>query len=74
MENAISSTQPIFLAAEWRKLVIVNYHIDPSILKPYLPYKTELDLFKGKCYVSLVGFRFINTVLKGISVPFHKDF
>lgn len=63
-----------FLTAEWRKLAIANYSIDPQILKPYLPYKTELDIWNDKCYVSLVGFRFINTKLKGISIPFHKHF
>ena len=63
-----------FLTAEWRKLAIINYSVDPSILSPYVPYGTELDYWNGKCYVSLVGFRFINTKLKGISVPFHKDF
>src|SRR5678816_1521291 len=63
-----------FLTAEWRKLAIANYSVDPNILTPYLPYKTELDLWEGKCYVSLVGFRFINTKLKGFYVPFHRDF
>ena len=63
-----------FLTAEWRKLAIANYSVDPKILKPYLPYKTELDLWNGKCYVSLVGFRFVNTKLKGISIPFHRHF
>jgi uncharacterized protein YqjF (DUF2071 family) len=63
-----------FLTAEWRKLVIVNYLIDPEKLLPYLPYKTELDFWKGQCFVSLVGFRFINTKLKGFSLPFHRNF
>ena len=66
--------QKIFLAAEWRKLILVNYVIDPEVLVPLLPYGTELDLWEGKCYVSLVGFRFINTKLKGIYIPFHRDF
>lgn len=64
----------IFLTAEWRKLLIVNYPVDPDILIPYLPYKTELDFYKDKCYVSLVGFRFIKTKLKGFYIPFHDDF
>jgi uncharacterized protein YqjF (DUF2071 family) len=63
-----------FLTAEWRKLAIANYSVDPKILASYLPYKTELDLWNGKCYISLVGFRFINTRLKGISIPFHRHF
>jgi uncharacterized protein YqjF (DUF2071 family) len=63
-----------FLTAEWRKLAIANYSVDPDLLIPYLPYKTELDFWKNKCYVSLVGFRFIKTKLKGLSIPFHNDF
>ena len=63
-----------FLTAEWRKLIIVNYLIDPDKLLPYLPHKTELDFWNDQCYVSLVGFRFINTKLKGFSLPFHRDF
>jgi uncharacterized protein len=63
-----------FLQAEWRKLVMANYSVDPKILAPYLPAKTELDLWKGTCYVSLVGFMFMNTKVKGFSIPFHIDF
>jgi uncharacterized protein YqjF (DUF2071 family) len=64
----------IFLTAEWRKLAFANYTIDPEILKPYLPAGTTLDLWNNKCYVSLVGFMFINTKLKGFHIPFHIDF
>jgi uncharacterized protein YqjF (DUF2071 family) len=63
-----------FLTAEWRKLILINYEIEPHLLLPYIPYGTELDLWKDKCYVSLVGFRFINTKIKGIAVPFHRNF
>src|SRR6476646_2822343 len=66
--------QETFLTAEWRKLIIINYTIDPDKLLPYLPHKTELDFWNDQCYVSLVGFRFINTKLKGISLHFHRDF
>lgn len=63
-----------FLNAEWRKLAIANYAIDPLILAKYLPPKTELDLWKGTCYVSLVGFMFLKTKLLGIPIPFHRNF
>ena len=63
-----------FLTAEWRKLIIANYPIDPEILKPYLPKGTELDFFQNTCYVSLVGFMFVNTKILGLSIPFHKNF
>ena len=63
-----------FLTAEWRKLAIINYEIDPKILEKYLPTGTELDFYDGKCLVSLVGFMFINTKLLGLSIPFYKNF
>jgi uncharacterized protein len=63
-----------FLSAEWRKLLIANYEVDSGILKNYLPHKTELDLWNNTCYVSLVGFMFVNTKVKGIKVPFHVNF
>jgi uncharacterized protein YqjF (DUF2071 family) len=63
-----------FLTAEWRKLAMVNYAINPQVLLPYLPAKTELDYWNNTCYVSLVGFRFQNVKLRGISVPFHTNF
>jgi uncharacterized protein YqjF (DUF2071 family) len=63
-----------FLHAEWRKLVMANYAVDQKLLDPYLPYKTELDLWNGICYVSLVGFMFIDTRVKGFRIPFHTNF
>lgn len=63
-----------FLNAEWRKLAIANYAIDSDFLKKYLPYKTELDVWNGTCYVSLVGFMFLNTKLLGLKIPFHINF
>lgn len=66
-------TKP-FLVAEWRKLVLANYSINPEILSTYLPAGTELDFWDNKCYVSLVGFMFLNTKVKGIKVPGHVNF
>ena len=63
-----------FLKAEWRKLAMFNYVVDPKVLEPYVPPGTELDEFEEKCYVSLVGFMFLNTKLLGIKVPFHVNF
>ena len=61
-----------FLKAEWRKLAFANYEVDPSILAEYIPPGTELDLWEGKCFVSLIGFIFLNTKIFGIRVPFHS--
>lgn len=74
MNTNSSIYKTIFLTAEWRKLAFANYIIDPEILKPFVPAGTSLDLWDNKCYVSLVGFMFIDTRLKGIHVPFHVNF
>jgi hypothetical protein len=66
--------QSVFLTAEWRKLILVNYVIDPSILQKYIPPHTQLDLWNGNCYLSIVGFLFKNTKIKGIKFPFHINF
>jgi uncharacterized protein YqjF (DUF2071 family) len=63
-----------FLDAQWRNLVMVNYEVSPEILKKYLPYKTELDFWNNRCYVSLVGFQFLETSVLGIKFPFHTNF
>ena len=63
-----------FLTAEWRKLAMANYIVDPDILQKYIPCKTELDFWNGKCYLSLIGFMFLNTKVKGIKIPFHINF
>ena len=69
----MQSVKP-FLTAEWRKLAMANYAIDPIILADHIPNLTELDFHNGKCYVSLVGFMFLDTRVKGIRIPFHIDF
>lgn len=63
-----------FLTAEWRKLALVNYAVPQAVLQPYVPTGTELDLWQGNCYVSLVGFRFVNTRLLGLPIPWHTHF
>ena len=63
-----------FLTAEWRRLVMANYVVPEAWLAPYLPAGTEVDLYEGRCYVSLVGFLFRETRLRGVRVPFHVEF
>jgi len=53
---------------------MLNYELDPAVLAPRVPPGTELDLFHGKAFVSVVGFRFLSTRVLGIPVPFHRDF
>lgn len=63
-----------FLTAEWRDLIMLNYEVDPKLLAYRVPAGTVMDLHDGKCFVSLVGFMFLNTRVLGIPVPFHINF
>ena len=53
---------------------MANYAVDPELLRPRVPAGTELDLQDGKCFVSLVGFMFLDTRVLGIPVPMHVNF
>jgi uncharacterized protein len=69
------SGRRVFLSAEWRDLVMLNYEVDPGLLRGYVPPGTELDSFDGRTYVSLVGFRFLRTKIYGrFAIPFHANF
>ena len=70
----MGSAPPVFLTAEWRALLMVNYAIDPAVLAPLVPRGTELDLWQGEALVSMVGFLFLKTGVLGVPVPFHQDF
>jgi uncharacterized protein len=71
----LSENETVFLSAEWRDLVMLNYEVDPNVLNRLVPRGTELDAFNGRTYLSLIGFQFRNTKLLGrLSVPFHATF
>ncbi|MNK06511.1 hypothetical protein D3C87_244100 [compost metagenome] len=70
----MTQTKKTFLDAQWRKLVMINYAIDPKVLKPYLPFETELDEWNGTYYVSLIGFMFVDTRMLKMRIPFHVNF
>jgi len=63
-----------FLTAQWRKLIMANYVVDEAVLLPHLPEHTVLDSYNGKCLISLVGFMFQDTRLKGFHFPLHINF
>lgn len=66
--------KPVFLKAQWRKLMMANYAIDPAALTDYIPAHTQLDLWEGQCLVSLVGFMFKDTRVRGFKIPGHVNF
>jgi uncharacterized protein len=70
----MTPTASPFLTARWLGLAMVNYEVDPALLGPRVPAGTELDVFSGRCFVSIVGFQFVDTRVLGVAIPFHKDF
>lgn len=63
-----------FLRAEWRHLAMLNYQVEPSLLRSLVPRGTELDDWRGRTYVSVVGFLFLGTRVVGVPIPFHGRF
>jgi len=63
-----------FLTARWEDLIMANFEVEPSLLEPHIPLGTELDLHEGKCFVSVVGFMFLDTRVKEFLIPFHVNF
>ncbi|HEX8377075.1 MAG TPA: DUF2071 domain-containing protein [Pedobacter sp.] len=63
-----------FLRARWENLIMANYEVNPDVLTPYLPPGVELDFYKDKTFVSLVGFMFKQTSLFNIPIPFLGTF
>lgn len=67
-----------FLTARWEDLALLTWRIDAELLRAYLPDGLEADRLPDDppdtAYVSLVAFRFLDTVVKGIPVPLHRDF
>ena len=72
--DAVRTRTRSFLTAEWRYLAMLNYPVDQEIIRPLAPRGTELDLWDGEAYISLVGFLFLDTRVLGIAVPFHRNF
>jgi uncharacterized protein YqjF (DUF2071 family) len=66
--------QKVFLTAQWKHLAMLNYAVNPDLLRPLIPQGTELDFYGGKAYISLVGFLFEDTRVMGAPIPFHRNF
>lgn len=64
----------VFLTAEWRHLVMLNYAVEPDLLRRLVPAGTELDTWNGTTYLSIVGFLFQRTRVLGVPIPLHRNF
>lgn len=53
---------------------MLHYEADPRWLQPLVPAGTELDRFDSRTLVSVVGFLFRNTRIRGWAIPWHRTF
>jgi hypothetical protein len=53
---------------------MLNYPADAAVLQPFVPAGTVLDLWNGRPYLSMVGFLMLDTRVRGIAIPCHRDF
>lgn len=53
---------------------MLNYEVDPAVLRPFVPRGTELDAWSNRTFITVVGFLFANTRIFGVPVPFHRTF
>ncbi len=53
---------------------MLNWEVPECLLLPYLPRGVELDRWEAKLYASIVAFRFLETKVLGVPVPWHRDF
>ena len=53
---------------------MLTYQVPAAILGPLCPAGVCLDLHHDTALVSVVGFRFLNTRLFHIPIPFHRNF
>lgn len=70
----MNSNTSRFLTAEWRHLAMLNFDVDPNVLRPFLPARTELDDWRGRTFITVVGFLFLNTRVFGLAIPWHRNF
>ncbi len=63
-----------FLTARWQNLILANFAVPEELLHPRLPPGVELDRRIGQCFVSLVGFQFLDTRVLGVSWPGFRHF
>ena len=63
-----------FLTATWSNVFLATYGVPPALLTPRLPPGLALDLRDGHAFVSLVAFEFLDTRVRGIAWPGHRDF
>jgi uncharacterized protein YqjF (DUF2071 family) len=71
--GVFSTTKP-FVTAQWRGLLNIAYRCPRRLLEPFVPTGTTLDLRDGEPLLSVTGYMVLGIRIKGIALPFHRDF
>ncbi|MGE0709577.1 MAG: YqjF family protein [Planctomycetota bacterium] len=71
---ALTTARFAFLSAEWRRLCLLTFAVEPARLEPLLPPGLALDTRDGQAFVSLVAFDFLRTRVLGVPWPGYRDF
>jgi uncharacterized protein YqjF (DUF2071 family) len=53
---------------------MLNYGVPPELVLPFVPSGTQLDLWNGVAFVSVVGLLFLDTRVLGVPIPLHRTF
>ena len=56
MDGQVDVMSPVFLTADWRRLVMLNFPIDPHELQRFTPRGAEIDAWDGTTFIP--DFRF----------------
>lgn len=62
------------LSGDLRYVVMLNFEIEPEALSPRVPPCTELDLWRGKTFMSIVGFLFLRPRIFGLPIFLQRRF
>jgi hypothetical protein len=71
---ASSSATQAFITAHWSDIAVINYEADPQLLRRFLPAGLELARYSDHHLLSLVSFRYRDTRMGGVRVPFYGQF
>ena len=51
MDGQVDVMSPVFLTADWRRLVMLNFPIDPHELQRFTPRGAEIDAWDGTTFI-----------------------
>jgi len=53
--NPGHSQRPSVLRISWTELLLLSWHFEPAVLRPWIPTDLDLDLFNGRAWVTVAA-------------------